>query len=90
MPERLPVSASNGKATTESAESRSAKTLTALLPNRAIRTPPNGATSNEGMDERATTNPAKAGEPVTSSVIQGLVIITTEFDIPEKKLETWR
>jgi hypothetical protein len=42
------------------------------------------------MDETATTRPAKAGESVTSSVIQGMVIITTEFDIPEKKLEIWR
>jgi len=25
---------------------------------------------------------------VTSRVIQGIVIITTEFDIPEKKFET--
>jgi hypothetical protein len=87
-PDRYPVSASIGKATTEIAESRSAKILTALLPNRAIRTPPNGATRREGIADTATTKPAKAGESVTSSVIQGMAIITTAFDIPEKKFET--
>jgi hypothetical protein len=87
-PDRCPVSASIGKATTERAESRSATMLTALLPNRAIRTPPNGATRREGIADTATTKPAKAGESVTSRVIQGIVIITTEFEIPEKKFET--
>jgi hypothetical protein len=40
------------------------------------------------MADTATTKPAKAGESVTSSVIQGMAIITTEFEIPEKKFET--
>jgi hypothetical protein len=86
-PVRFPVIASKGKATTDRAESRSAKILTALLPNLVIRTPPKGATRSEGIAESATTSPAKAGESVTSSVIQGIEIITTEFETPEKKLE---
>jgi hypothetical protein len=85
--DRFPVMARTGKATTDSIDMRSAKTLMPLLPNRAISTPPNGATMSDGTAETATTRPAKNGEPVTSKTSHGMVIMTTALETPEKKLE---
>ena len=84
---RFPVKASSGNANTDNADMRSANMLTVLVPNRPIHIPPNGATMSEDTPARAITNPAYAGEPDTSSMSHGIVIMTTAFDTPEKKLE---
>jgi hypothetical protein len=47
-----------------------------------------GEISNPGRAEIAATNPAKAGEPVSSRISHGIVIMTIELPRPEEKLES--
>jgi hypothetical protein len=47
-----------------------------------------GEMINPGMADIAATSPANAGEPVSSSISQGIVIMTIELPSPEAKFET--
>jgi hypothetical protein len=40
-----------------------------------------------GMADIAATSPANAGEPVSSSISQGIVIMTIELPSPEAKFD---
>ena len=86
--DRLFVKASRGNNKTENADIKSEKILIALALNFAIKIPPNGAITSADIEESATTKPANAGEPVTSSVNHGMAIMTIAFEIPEEKFET--
>jgi hypothetical protein len=50
--------------------------------------PPIGEINNPGSAEIAATNPAKAGDPVSSRINHGIVIMTIELPRPEEKLES--
>jgi len=47
-----------------------------------------GEINRPGKADIAATNPAKAGEPVSSSISHGIVIMTIEFPRPEERLES--
>jgi hypothetical protein len=82
------VNATMGNAMTASAESKSAPMLTARRPMWSTSQPPIGEINNPGRAEMAATNPAKAGEPVSSRMSHGIVIMTIELPRPEEKLES--
>jgi hypothetical protein len=82
------VNATTGKATTAKAESKSAPMLTARRPIWSTSQPPIGEINNPGKADIAATNPAKAGEPVSSRINHGIVIITIEFPKPDEKFES--
>jgi hypothetical protein len=50
--------------------------------------PPIGEINKPGRAEIAATNPAKAGEPVSSRISHGIVIMTIELPRPEEKLDS--
>jgi hypothetical protein len=50
--------------------------------------PPIGEINNPGSAEIAATNPAKAGEPVSSRINHGIVIMTIELPNAEEKFES--
>jgi hypothetical protein len=50
--------------------------------------PPIGEINKPGRAEIAATNPAKAGEPVSSRINHGIVIMTIELPNPEEKLDS--
>jgi hypothetical protein len=82
------VSATMGNAHTATADSRSAPMLTERRPKWSTSHPPIGEINKPGRAEIAATNPAKAGEPVSSRINQGMVIITIEFPRPEEKFDS--
>jgi hypothetical protein len=47
-----------------------------------------GEISSPGKAEIAATNPANAGDPVSSRMSHGIVIMTIELPRPEEKLES--
>jgi hypothetical protein len=81
------VNATIGNATTATAESKSAPMLTVRRPMWSTSHPPIGEINNPGSAETAATNPAKAGEPVSSRINHGIVIMTIELPRPEEKLD---
>jgi hypothetical protein len=50
--------------------------------------PPIGEINKPGRAEIAATNPAKAGEPVSSRISHGIVIMTIVLPNPEEKLDS--
>jgi hypothetical protein len=50
--------------------------------------PPIGEINNPGSADIAATNPAKAGEPVSSRINHGIVIMTIELPKTEEKFES--
>jgi hypothetical protein len=50
--------------------------------------PPIGEINNPGSAEIAATNPAKAGEPVSSRINHGIVIMAIELPKTEEKFES--
>jgi hypothetical protein len=82
------VNATIGNATTAAAESKSAPMLTERRPVWSTSHPPIGEINKPGRAEIAATSPAKAGEPVSSSINQGIVIMTIEFPKPEEKFDS--
>jgi hypothetical protein len=82
------VKATIGKATTATAESKSAPMLTVRRPMWSTSHPPIGEINNPGSAEIAATNPAKAGDPVSSRINHGIVIMTIELPRHEEKLDS--
>jgi hypothetical protein len=82
------VKATIGNATTARAESKSAPMLTVRRPMWSTSHPPIGEINNPGSAEIAATNPAKAGEPVSSRINHGIVIMTIELPKTEEKFES--
>jgi hypothetical protein len=62
--------------------------LTVRRPIWSTNQPPIGEINNPGSAEIAATNPAKAGEPVSSRINQGIVIMTIELPRPDEKFES--
>ena len=58
----------------------------ARRPNLSINPPTTGETTMPGRLESAANSPAFAADPVSSSTIQGTVIMTTPFDTPDAAL----
>ena len=58
----------------------------ARRPNLSISPPTTGETTIPGRLESAANSPAFAADPVSSSTIQGTVIMTTPLDIPDAAL----
>jgi hypothetical protein len=50
--------------------------------------PPIGEINNPGSAEIAATNPAKAGDPVSSRINHGIVIMAIELPKHEEKLDS--
>ena len=48
-----------------------------------------GEMINPGMADIAATSPANAGEPVSSSINHGIVIMTIELPKPDAKFDIW-
>jgi hypothetical protein len=63
--------------------------LTERRPIWSTSQPPIGEINKPGSAEIAATNPANAGEPVSSRINHGIVIITIELPSPDVKFETW-
>jgi hypothetical protein len=82
------VKATIGNATTATAESKSAPMLTVRRPIWSTSQPPIGEINKPGSAEIAATNPAKAGEPVSSRISHGIVIMTIELPRPEEKFDS--
>jgi hypothetical protein len=81
------VKATIGNATTATAESKSAPMLTVRRPIWSTSHPPIGEINNPGSAETAATNPANAGEPVSSRINHGIVIMTIELPRAEEKFD---
>jgi hypothetical protein len=62
--------------------------LTERRPKWSTSQPPIGEINNPGKAEIAATNPAKAGELVSSRINHGIVIMTIELPNPEEKLDS--
>ena len=86
--ERSAVKATTGKATTAAAESKSAQILTERRPRWSTSHPPIGEINKPGRADIAATNPANAGEPVSSRINHGIVIMTIELPKPEEKFDS--
>jgi hypothetical protein len=82
------VKATIGNATTATAESKSAPMLTVRRPMWSTSHPPIGEINNPGSAEIAATNPANAGDPVSSRINHGIVIMTIELPKHEEKLDS--
>jgi hypothetical protein len=82
------VKATIGNATTATAESKSAPMLTVRRPMWSTSQPPIGEINNPGSADIAATNPAKAGDPVSSRINHGIVIMAIELPKHEEKLDS--
>jgi hypothetical protein len=62
--------------------------LTERRPIWSTSHPPIGEINNPGSADIAATNPAKAGDPVSSRISHGIVIMTIELPRPEEKFDS--
>ena len=69
-------------------ESKSAPTLTTRRPTWSTSQPPMGEIINPGIADIAATSPANAGDPVSSRISHGIVIMTIELPSPEEKFDS--